>query len=149
MTMDRLRTAAAVLHYAEGTIGPVDFHPDGCGTCAWAVELVSTVDRTYPDAGPTRRAPVDIIANAIRVADGNDTMGAGDLAEVVARVLDDDAIVDNAVRFLRADQRENGSDSAIGRMDRSNAMNQFLAEVARLVLASVRHDEPETPNRRS
>lgn len=48
--MDRQRTAAAVLHYAEGTIAPVDFHPDGCGTCARAVELVALVDRTYLDA---------------------------------------------------------------------------------------------------
>lgn len=46
--MDRIQTAAAVLHYAEGTLGPVDFHPDGCATCARAVELVAQVDRTYP-----------------------------------------------------------------------------------------------------
>jgi hypothetical protein len=46
--MDRVQTAAAVLHYAEGTLGPVAFHPDGCGTCARAVALVEQVDRTYP-----------------------------------------------------------------------------------------------------
>jgi hypothetical protein len=45
--LDRLQTAAAVLHYAEGTIAPVAFHPDGCGTCTRAVELVDRVDRTY------------------------------------------------------------------------------------------------------
>lgn len=49
--MDRAETAAAVLHYAEGTLGPVAFHPDGCGTCARAVELVGQVDRTYPVGG--------------------------------------------------------------------------------------------------
>ncbi len=135
--MDRLRTAAAVLHYAEGTIGPVDFHPSGCGTCARAVDLVGLVDRTYPTA-PTPGSPVDIIANAIRTADGGNTMGAGALAEVVVRVLDDDAIVDNAVRSLRADQRENGLDSAIGNL---RAPDQYLAEIARLVLGSVGHQE--------
>lgn len=46
--MDRVQTVAAVLHYAEGTLGPVDFHPDGCGICAHAVELVDRVDHTYP-----------------------------------------------------------------------------------------------------
>lgn len=46
--MDRVETAAAVLHYAEGSLGPVAFHPSGCATCARAVDLVAQVDRTYP-----------------------------------------------------------------------------------------------------
>ena len=46
--------------------------------------------------------PIDVIANAIRTADGNHTMGAGQLAEVAATVLTTDEIVDNAVAAVRA-----------------------------------------------
>lgn len=48
--------------------------------------------------------PIDVIANAIRIADGNHTMGAGQLAEVAARALTDDHIVSNAHAALLAEQ---------------------------------------------
>jgi hypothetical protein len=64
--MDRAETVAAALHYAEGTIAPVAFHPDGCGTCARAVDLVDQIDRTYPvDEDPM---PVFVIKGKDRLA---------------------------------------------------------------------------------
>lgn len=45
--------------------------------------------------------PIDIIANAIRTADGNHTMGAGQLAEVVAVAVTDLRIIDHAAEQLR------------------------------------------------
>lgn len=47
--------------------------------------------------------PVDIIAQAIRAADGQHTMGAGQLADVAAGALTDDRVVDRAVEFLIED----------------------------------------------
>jgi hypothetical protein len=44
--------------------------------------------------------PIDVIANAIRVADGNHTMGAGQIAEVATAALTADRVIDNAVRAL-------------------------------------------------
>ncbi len=48
-------------------------------------------------------SPINIIANAIRTADGNHTMGAGQLAEVVAENLCDPRILDAAVQALKDD----------------------------------------------
>lgn len=45
--------------------------------------------------------PIDIIANAIRTADGNHTLGAGRLAEVAANALTFSEVVDNAAQALR------------------------------------------------
>lgn len=62
--MDRVQTAAAVLHYAEGTLGPADFHPNGCASCARAVQLVDQVDQTYPpDSSPESELTVSVVLN--------------------------------------------------------------------------------------
>jgi hypothetical protein len=45
-------------------------------------------------------SPIDVIANAIRVGDGNHTMGAGQLAEVAAGALTDEQIVRHAAEQL-------------------------------------------------
>lgn len=50
--------------------------------------------------------PVDVIANAMRIADGNHTMGTGHLAEVVAGALTDERIVAIAVARLETEGRE-------------------------------------------
>ncbi len=44
--------------------------------------------------------PIDIIANAMRAADGGHTMGTGALAEVAASALIDERIVANAAQAL-------------------------------------------------
>lgn len=44
---------------------------------------------------------IDIIANAIRIADGNHTLGACRLAEIVVNTLTDEQIVANAEEALR------------------------------------------------
>lgn len=44
--------------------------------------------------------PVEVIANAIRAADGGHTMGADALAEVAAGALLDERVVDHAVQAL-------------------------------------------------
>lgn len=50
--------------------------------------------------------PIDVIANAIRTADGNHTMGAGQLAEVAAKAIaTDERFVDNAVAELTCHMR--------------------------------------------
>lgn len=45
--------------------------------------------------------PIDIIANAIRTADGSHTMGAGQLAEVMAEALNDDQVIAAAIDALK------------------------------------------------
>lgn len=45
--------------------------------------------------------PIDIIANAMRHADGGHTMGTGALAEVAANALDDWRIITVAADALR------------------------------------------------
>ncbi|GGM52270.1 hypothetical protein ACFFX1_55660 [Dactylosporangium sucinum] len=47
--------------------------------------------------------PIDVIANAVRAADGSHTLGAGRLAEVAAAALTDERVVDHAVGQLLAD----------------------------------------------
>lgn len=44
--------------------------------------------------------PINIIAGAIRAADGNHTLGAGQLAEVATDALTDDRIVAECARAL-------------------------------------------------
>jgi hypothetical protein len=74
--------------------------------------------------------PVDVIANAIRAADGQHTMGAGQLAEVAAKALDDEAILANAVAALIADGwTETHGGEELPRHD--------LVNIARTVLRSV------------
>lgn len=51
----------------------------------------------------TMRHPVDVLAEAMRTADGNHTMGTGRLAEVVAKALLDPRVVENAVNALLVD----------------------------------------------
>ncbi len=69
--------------------------------------------------------PIDVIANAIRVADGNHTMSAGQIAEVAAGALTDERIIHNAHIALL------GSSTANGYGDR------VLLEFAEIVLRSV------------
>jgi len=58
--------------------------------------------------------PIDVIANAIRVADGNNTAGAGRLAEVAASALTHETIVDNAVQALKEDGWEETHEGPLG-----------------------------------
>ena len=78
--------------------------------------------------------PIDVINAAVFAADPTGRMGPGAVARIVVDTLPADDIVDHAVAFLRADQRENGYDSAIGAI---NCPDQFLADIARAVLESV------------
>lgn len=64
--MNRYETAAAVLHYAEGSLGPVAFHPAGCVTCSRAVELLDLIDKTYP--APDDPMPVFVVKGKDRLA---------------------------------------------------------------------------------
>ncbi len=77
--------------------------------------------------------PIDIIANAMRAADGGHTMGTGALAEVAARALTQDAVIIHAGRALAADTASR-PDSPL------HAANMTVAEyehLARVVLRSV------------
>lgn len=78
--------------------------------------------------------PIDIIANAMRVADGNHTMGTGRLAEVAANALTDDQIVANAVQALIDDGWREGHEGPNGQSEQSD---EDLANIARTVLRSV------------
>lgn len=73
-------------------------------------------------------SPIDIIANAMRTADGNHAMGTGQLAGVAAGALTDDRIVANAVAALMDDRWEGYS----GELTASHLVN-----IARTVLSSV------------
>lgn len=73
--------------------------------------------------------PIDIIANAMRIADGNHTMGAGHLAEVAAKTLTDEAIVANAMAAVRAHSWTSEDIEGIS--------NRSLHAVVRIVLGSV------------
>ncbi len=44
--------------------------------------------------------PIDVIANAIRIADGSHPMGTGQVAEVAASALTDERVISNAVQAL-------------------------------------------------
>ncbi len=79
--MDRVQTAAAVLHYADGTLGPVAFHPNGCATCARAVQLVDQVDRTYPAEDLTRNDEIVVAAVLGRLARHDRAFGVNWAAE--------------------------------------------------------------------
>ena len=79
--------------------------------------------------------PIDIIANAIRVADRNG-LGGGQLAEAVATALTTEQIVENAVEALLNDVEVRGYDSPLGGTI-SGRDPAKLAEVARIVLWSV------------
>lgn len=74
--------------------------------------------------------PIDIIANAIHIADGNHTMGAGQLAEVAVRALVSDEIVQNAVVALFSEGWEDMEN--MDPLDRND-----LIAIARTVLGSV------------
>lgn len=69
--------------------------------------------------------PIDIIADAMRVADGNHTMGTGRLAEVAAGALDSEEIAKNAV------------DAMIARGYGEFMTSRQMFDVARTVLRSV------------
>ncbi len=74
--------------------------------------------------------PIDIIAENMRRADGNHTMGTGALAEVAARALTDDRIVDQAGLALHETLFEHlREDGTLEGVD--------LNVVARVVLRSV------------
>lgn len=49
---------AAALHYAEGTIAPVAFAPESCGTCERAVSLTHLALRTYGNLAAAAGADV-------------------------------------------------------------------------------------------
>ena len=78
--------------------------------------------------------PVDIIANAIRAADGQHTMGAGQLADVAATALTDERIVNVAVEALRADGWEETPEGPMGLYQMSD---DDLRNIALAVLRSV------------
>lgn len=78
--------------------------------------------------------PIDIIANAIRAADGNHTMGAGRLAEVVAVAVTDGRIVDNAVKALLADGWRHAHEGPDGQSELSD---EDLERIATTVLRSI------------
>ena len=75
--------------------------------------------------------PIDIIANAIRTADGNHTMGAGQLAEHVARsIATDQRFVTDAVLALK----HRGWTTT---RDGYPISNDELEDIARVVLETV------------
>lgn len=78
--------------------------------------------------------PIAIIANAIRTADGDHTLGAGALAEIAAEVLTDPAIVDNAVQALKGDGWEETPEGPMGMYQMSD---DDLTNIALAVLRSV------------
>lgn len=55
-------------------------------------------------------SPIDVVANAIRVADGNNRMGAGQLAEVAVKALDHEDVIVNAAHALFEDPAADGKD---------------------------------------
>jgi hypothetical protein len=73
--------------------------------------------------------PIDVIANAIRIADGNHSMGAGQLAEVVAAALTDELVVANAMAAVRA--------HSWTAEDVEEIPNRQLHAIVRIVLSSV------------
>lgn len=78
--------------------------------------------------------PVDVIAQAIRHADGGHSLGAGALAEVAANTLTDPTIVDNAVQALFDDRRAETRELGFGR---GQLRRGDLTAIARTVLRSV------------
>ncbi len=76
--------------------------------------------------------PIDIIANAIRIADGQHTMGAAQLADVVAENLTADRILDAAVQALKDDGWEETPEGPMGVYQMSD---DDLRNIARTVLA--------------
>lgn len=78
--------------------------------------------------------PIDVIANAIRTADGNHTMGAGQLAEVAVAALNNEQIIANAVRALLDDGWRFAHEGSQGQSELSDF---DLSSIARIVLRSV------------
>lgn len=78
--------------------------------------------------------PINVIANAIRAADGNHTLAAGQLAEVAANALTDETIVANAVQALLEDGWRHTDEGPTGY---SELTDEDLTNIARTVLRSV------------
>jgi hypothetical protein len=78
--------------------------------------------------------PIDVIANAIRAADGNHTMGAGQLAEVIAVAVTDLRIIDNAIVALKT---EGWTETHEGPHGVGSLSDEDLANIATIVLRSV------------
>lgn len=76
--------------------------------------------------------PIDVIANALRTADGNHTMGTGQLAEVMAAALTEEPIVANAMAAVRA---HSWTAEDVGEIP-----NRQLHAIVRIVLGSVAGD---------
>ncbi len=81
--------------------------------------------------------PIDIIANAIRIADGNHTLGAGQLAEVAARSIYDERIVAHAAQALLNDgwRHTHEGPQGVGELSDEDLLN-----IAATVLRSVSGD---------
>ncbi len=77
--------------------------------------------------------PIDIIANAIRTADGSHTLGAGQLAEVAADALTQDVVIIHAARALEVDTAARPNSPLAG-AELTTAQYQHIA---RVVLRSV------------
>lgn len=78
--------------------------------------------------------PIDIIANAIRAADGNHTASAGLIAEVAVAALNNEQIIANAVRALLDEGWRFAHEGPQGQSELSDF---DLASIARTVLRSV------------
>lgn len=79
--------------------------------------------------------PIDVIANAIRKADGDHSGSAADLAEVAVAELTHRDIVANAVEALKVDGLNLGLQlGVVGLTD------EDLVDIVRTVLRSVRGD---------
>lgn len=78
--------------------------------------------------------PINILAQALRVADGGHDQGAAVLAEVAANALTDDRIVANAVQALLDDGWRHAHEGPNGQSELSD---EDLTNIARTVLGSV------------